>query len=155
MTQKCHRRSLGGEAHALWECVIRGLGPSGARHGLPLRRRWHLSGDLKDEQKSTKVGAEHSRQKDQQVLRLWWERGGSIVKKQLPALSQSIPQHLSFQTQHTLGLDKDTSNVLAESQKNVRRAFWEHGNHVILPYDSQSWAPYSFPSRSTPTKILS
>lgn len=120
--QKCHRRSLGGEAHALWECVIRGLGPSGGQAWTPRCREgdiwvetWRMS---KNQQK---VGAEHSWQKDQQVLRLCGGReGGSIVKKQLPALSQSIPQHLSFQTQHTLCLDKRMHQM---SLLNLRRMF--------------------------------
>ena len=67
------------------------------------------------------MGAERSRQKDQQVLRLCGgKEGGSIVKKQLPALSQSIPQHLSFQTQHTLGLDERIHQM---SLLNIRSLF--------------------------------
>ena len=67
------------------------------------------------------VGAERSRQKDQQVLRLCGgKEGESIVKKQLPALSQRIPQQLSFHTQHTLGLDKRMHQM---SLLNIRSLF--------------------------------
>lgn len=106
-----------------------------------------------------KVGAEHSRQKDQQNFPdsvYGGREGGALVKKQLPALSQSIPQHLSFQTQHTLGLDKRMHQM---SLLNLRRMFVGPSENMETHVDFYfrlspiMSSPYS-PSRSL-TKILS